>query len=276
MGQNQSKEQRSKTLLDLPAELTFRIAAYAQMQHRNGQKDDMIEDESKLLLFTDYHNFLHTIVTDLIEALPRVQGTQWTEVISRIRSLQHMVDHDSGLPIVNVVGYIGPKAGHSITTMKPCSLSQVCRRFRHESVDFVRGFYHYINLRHESAISLANGLPAIRMAVGRALVTIAQDIERFPMRRHLKIAFYNIDRGHEPLQANPMAAHGTLHGVDTRVVNAWYSRALEIMTSVSWSSQEICSGGYLTGESWLTFVYKLSGADDISTALAEIKTWSGQ
>lgn len=258
----------------MPSELTVRIAAYAQFQHQDCQKDDLIEDEGKFCLFPGHEHCLHRTVAVLWQALTGLQGPELAVAINRIGDLEHMVDRETGHPIVNVVKYIGPKAGHNIMATKPCPFSQVCRRLRRESADFVRGAYFHINL-YTGKYDPTTGPAETRVAISQALIAVAKEVERLPMLRHLMVAFYNVDRGHRRLQANYLSAFGTLHGVDSQEVSAWYSKTLQSMTSVEWADRELRSGGYMTPDSWLTFVYELRDADN-TAALADIRNWREQ
>jgi hypothetical protein len=259
----------------LPAELTVRIAAYAQLQHQEGRKDDIADDEGSLSFFADFDYSSHEAVAVLWKAFLGLQGAERAKAIERIGDLEYMVDHETGHPIVNLVKYIGPKAGHKITPTKACPIFQVCKRLRHEGADFVRGVYFHVNLLHKGLVSQWDGKLETRMAIAQALITMSEEIERLPMLRHLKIAFYNIDKGHRCLQYDWWSSQGMMHGADPHEISAWYSKILESMTSVAWSDCEVRSGGYTTPESWLTFVYELRDAD-IPAALADIQNWREQ
>lgn len=185
------------------------------------------------------------------------------EAVKRGIGLEKMVDHEDGRPIIHIVHYIGPKAGYKITATNLHPIFQVCRRLRREGDDFIRGIHFQVNLMNKDFIP---------WAVRDALVAVSKEIEHLPMLRHLKIAFYNIDEGHRRLQREYTSSAQRIHGVDTKEVGEWYSRVLHGGTDVPWADREVRGGGYLTPDSWLTFVYELRDAD-IATALARIQVW---
>ncbi|QDS71668.1 hypothetical protein FKW77_007933 [Venturia effusa] len=236
-----------QNLLDLPPEITVRIAAYAQADCLECQKNDTRDDQ----------------IAVLWRSFENMAAAARTEAIELGLGLEQMVDPKSGHPIVHVVHYIGPKAGYNVTATKLHPIFRVCRRFRRERDDFIRSIHFQVNLRDKAYIP---------WAIRDALIAILKEFEHLPMLRHLKIAFYNTDEGHRPLQRYYTCTTDPFRVVDTKQVSEWYSKVLHGATDVHWADREIRAGGSLTPESWLSFVYELRDAD-IAVAMARIKVW---
>lgn len=178
-------------------------------------------------------------------------------------SLEKMVDHEDGNPIIHIVHYIGPKAGCKITATKLHPIFQVCQRLRREGDDFIRGIHFQVNLQDQKRF---------RSAIRDALIAISKEIEHLPMLRYLKIAFYNTDEGHRRAQQDYMSSAERIHRVNTKEVGDLYSTILCNWTKMPWVDREVRGGGYLTPDSWLSFVYELRD-ENIAGALLHVQSW---